>query len=473
MESLRPVAAYEGRSAPFAGTRRPRALAFGLTMLLVGAIGALASARQESVQIGLVAGFMIALMAGMTLLLPHFVAAATAVVRPLLLRFGTSGRLAADVQTRNPGRTALTVGALLLTSALVVGVGTAIQSYEQQFATRAGGWFGAPLYVQTDSYTGLQSDQPLPASLADRFRDVPGIAAVYPMRYAVVDLGTEPLVIYAWAVAEAADDGVTRTLSSTGGDQEAFVAAMRGGSVMASRYFGQRYDLDAGDEVTLPTGAGSRSFAIADLFDDLSPISSMFMEYRTYADTWNDDMADRFAVLTLPGADRASVAGAIGDVIETEGIPARVLTREQIVDELLGSIRSLVALAQAIQLAGLLVAGLAVANTMFTTVLERRWEFGVQRTVGMERRQLGRIVLLESGAIGVIGAIGGVLAGLMIGFLMTRAMHAGFAWRVPFDASPPLLAAALIGSTLVAIASGAYPSRLAARGEIIAALRYE
>src|SRR5205807_709973 len=89
---------------------------------------------------------LIAVVGGITLLLPSIVSVATRAIRPLMMRFGTLGRLAADGQERNPGRTVLTVGALLVTSALVIGVGAALGSYNHRFSTLAYDWFGAPLY---------------------------------------------------------------------------------------------------------------------------------------------------------------------------------------------------------------------------------------------------------------------------------------------------------------------------------------
>ena len=110
---------------------------------------------------------------------------------------------------------------------------------------------------------------------------------------------------------------------------------------------------------------------------------------------------------------------------------------------------------------------------MFAAVLERRWEMGLQRTLGMAAAQLRRTILLESGAIGFLGGAGGILAGFMLGFLFTRVMQAGFAWRIPFIVRPSLAGGGIIGTVAIAGLSGLYPSRLAARGEIVRALRYE
>ncbi len=63
-----------------------------------------------------------------------------------------------------------------------------------------------------------------------------------------------------------------------------------------------------------------------------------------------------------------------------------------------------------------LLAGFGVANTAFYSVLERTREFGVMTAVGMSRRLLAQVVLLESVFVSAIGFLvgGGVGYGLLI-----------------------------------------------------------
>ena len=58
------------------------------------------------------------------------------------------------------------------------------------------------------------------------------------------------------------------------------------------------------------------------------------------------------------------------------------------------------------------IVALGVLNTVLMSVLERTREFGVMRAVGMSKRQIASLVLLEGAALGVVGT----LAGLALGF---------------------------------------------------------
>src|SRR5206468_8131075 len=62
-------------------------------------------------------------------------------------------------------------------------------------------------------------------------------------------------------------------------------------------------------------------------------------------------------------------------------------------------------------LVALVIASLAVANTMFTAVVERRREIGLWRVIGATRGQVVRRLLAEAASLGVAGSILGLLVG--------------------------------------------------------------
>ncbi|MBT3218552.1 MAG: ABC transporter permease [Proteobacteria bacterium] len=62
---------------------------------------------------------------------------------------------------------------------------------------------------------------------------------------------------------------------------------------------------------------------------------------------------------------------------------------------------------------GLIVA-FGVLNTMLMSVLERTREFGVMLSLGMKPRKIAQLVLMEGVLLGFIGAMGGLVLGLLI-----------------------------------------------------------
>ncbi|HEU4480683.1 MAG TPA: ABC transporter permease, partial [Actinomycetota bacterium] len=129
--------------------------------------------------------------------------------------------------------------------------------------------------------------------------------------------------------------------------------------------------------------------------------------------------------------------------------------------------------ARAVQLAALVVAALAIANTMFIAVLERRWELGLQRAVGMDGRALAKTLLAEAGAIGLMGGVGAWIVGISTGYLMVEDMERAYAFSFPFEVPVDLMAITLVVGGAIALAAAVAPSRTALRTPIVEALRFE
>jgi putative ABC transport system permease protein len=474
VESLRPEASYEWSGV----TARPslrKTFAVAVVLAAVSVSTSLAyiflfREQRWLVNLGLVFG-----LTAITALLIRAVPFAVEVVRPAFGRvFGTVGRLAVDALAKNPGRTTFTVAALTLTLGMVIGVGSALGSYQSELYRSARQWLGAELYVTANSYRPLGADQPLQGELRAKLIDVEGVDAIYPVRYAFLQLGREQMMMYAIPAARAAREGFGQ-LSTVGGavDHNKFIQSLASGRVFIARFTAEQQGWETGDRIELPTPEGTRVFVVGGIFDDLNSFQSMFIEHDVYKRFWNDTSVDRLGVVIEEGASLEAVRDRLQQVVRAEDAPARVLSQEQAVGQLANIVEGLFQMARGIQFAALVVALLTIANTMFTAVLERRWEMGLQRAIGMARSQMSRSLLLETGAIGLIGGVGAIVMGTATGFLMTQLMEAQYAWRVPYQVPVGLIAVSVIAGIGIALAAGFLPTRLAVRVPIIESLRYE
>jgi putative ABC transport system permease protein len=104
-------------------------------------------------------------------------------------------------------------------------------------------------------------------------------------------------------------------------------------------------------------------------------------------------------------------------------------------------------------------------------VLERVREIGVLRAAGMTRRQVWRSVVVEAGITGLVGAICGVVAGIVVGALMVVLADG----RLDLVSTVPwsVMGAALVLGVALAMLAAAYPARLASGVSIVRAVAYE
>jgi putative ABC transport system permease protein len=134
----------------------------------------------------------------------------------------------------------------------------------------------------------------------------------------------------------------------------------------------------------------------------------------------------------------------------------------------------------------LVVAAFGIANTMTMAIYERTREIGLMKAVGATNRDVMSIFLAESGAIGMLGGIGGVLLGAGFGALIELVAGTYLAaMAVEQGASGSELAISIIHtplwlpifavvfSGLVGVVSGTYPAVRAASLSPITALKYE
>ena len=129
-------------------------------------------------------------------------------------------------------------------------------------------------------------------------------------------------------------------------------------------------------------------------------------------------------------------------------------------------------------LVALVVSAIGMFNTMTIALLERTNEIGIMRSIGMTRRDIMVMFLVESMAMGFLGGVGGLALGAVAGESLNFALNT-LAQR--FNGPPVdiflapfwFIAVIMIFSTCIGFLTGLYPSFRAARLNPLDALRYK
>ncbi len=122
----------------------------------------------------------------------------------------------------------------------------------------------------------------------------------------------------------------------------------------------------------------------------------------------------------------------------------------------------------------LLVGGIGIMNTMYTSVIERTREIGTMKAVGAKNSDILLLFLIESGLLGLIGgAIGvGIGIGLAKGaeFIAAQALGTNI---LQASSNPLIYIGALLFSFIIGAGSGVLPAMQASKLKPADALRYE
>jgi len=122
----------------------------------------------------------------------------------------------------------------------------------------------------------------------------------------------------------------------------------------------------------------------------------------------------------------------------------------------------------------LLVGGIGIMNTMYTAVLERTNEIGVMKAIGARNSDILLLFLIESGVLGAVGAVIGILLGFTLSTIVELGASRMFGPNILQASFPPsLILGALAFGFVVGMLSGVFPARQAARLRPVEALRYD
>jgi putative ABC transport system permease protein len=116
----------------------------------------------------------------------------------------------------------------------------------------------------------------------------------------------------------------------------------------------------------------------------------------------------------------------------------------------------------------LLGASIALMNIMLVSVTERTREIGVRKALGATTLRIRQQFVIEAIVVCVLGGIGGVILGIVIGNLISRAMGIT-AFIVPWM----WMMVGMVICIVVGLLSGYYPAHKASKLDPIESLRFE
>jgi putative ABC transport system permease protein len=388
------------------------------------------------------------------------------VLKPLL---GRERSLALRQMIRHRGRTALTVGVLLVAVVFATGFGQTFLNNLDHIHE----WLAEVLVA--DFYVRAAMPDPsasivvaaVPAALGAEMEALDGVERVGRFSYVLARAGGQPVVILAYSYFP---DGPV-PLSLVEGDRPAVVRGLLQGEVVLGTALAGRLGLHAGDAVPIETRQGPQPLTVAGTATEYTGGGlALYMDWTTAERLFDLSGVHTYVVFARKGAGPELTArlqtlcDEHGLLLQSSAEVLRVFDRQNAA--FVGFVWTLMALV-------FVVASLGIVNTLTMNVLEQTRELGILRAIGMKRSQVGKLVLAQALILAVMSLLAGVVAGVVLAYMMNLAGHAVVGQLVPLRLDPRHLGGCVVVALAVALAAAFFPALRAARLPIIRALQYE
>ena len=371
----------------------------------------------------------------------------------LLFSRGLAGKLGRQNSMRNPRRTASTAAALMIGLALVAAVGALGSSLKDTVRKVASDAIGAD-YIVSPTAAGMGPDA---YGVVEK---TPGVGLVTGLRggRATIDGSDEfPTSLTAGAL------GNTVQLSMKSGR----TSDLAPGTTLIDDDVAKDKKLSVGSTVRVVWEDGSSgSLTVAGVYASNELIGKYLVD-DSAATHFRQQLYFAALVKAAPGQD----VGALRQSLDRAMTPfpnIQVQDQSEFVGEAAKQIDQLVQFFQLLLALSIGIAILGIVNTLALSVLERTRELGLLRAVGMGRRQVKRMVRVESVLVSVFGGVLGLVVGVIFGIALQRALISQGVTELSFPVTQLVVYLLLAG--LAGVLAAWLPARRASKLNVLQAV---
>lgn len=413
---------------------------------------------------------------GVVLLLVSVVLLVPVALRPAvtLLSWPLRGRESLEMQMstrlvlRHAGRSALTIGVLLI--AVAAGVGTSNAVFSVTNDTRT--WYERTITADFLLRAAMpdmsgQDQTSIDESVGKQISAIEGIDRVEAVRLLRVEAGGEDAML----IAREFNLYQYVPLDILGGGSDEVLSQIRQGQVVIGSVLAEKLKIRPGQQLELIAGDRSHLFLVAAIANEYTFGGSVvYLDRAVTRKRFQAEGVDSYLIKAAEGKG-ASVAPKLAAIAAQHGLLLQSFA------ELLSLIDATVAGVTGglwvLLILGFFVGALGVVNTLTINVLEQTRELGMLRAVGMRRAQVIKTVLGQALLIGLLGVLSGGAMGLFLAKMINICLGSLFGRHVDFAARPHFIGLLLLAALGVVLISALVPARRAARLSPIQATRQE
>jgi putative ABC transport system permease protein len=244
------------------------------------------------------------------------------------------------------------------------------------------------------------------------------------------------------------------------------------GQVLIGPGLARRENLRAGDTLHLDTPAGIVDLQVLGVWQDGSFGGvNVEMAYPLLEQLFGPQPVSNLNAIPKAGVSDEQLAAEIKAAHLDPDL--RVQTARELAADISKGVEAQLQSFWTLQRSLLATAFVAVLSTLLLVGVQRRRELGLLAAVGMQPKELARMVLLEAALVAGVGAAVGLFVsfGMYGGLLLVAPVIIGF--REPFVIDSASAVVYLIVAVVVALLGAAWPAWRTSRVEVLEALQYE
>ena len=417
---------------------------------------------------------------GIALVAPAVVSPiADAFAQAIELAFSREGAIARSNLQRNPGRSAITVTAVMLGLASIIAMLNVVTSIYAGFYIYIDKSLSADYMFIPQSIILGQGNVAAGPRLADQVAHTAGIGPVSSLRLALgkvsyrsngVTVTTDAQIIGIDPKTYPLVGNLEWTAPST---DQVYSQLASGRWIIANGLYASQNKLTLGEAVTIDGPTGPHVYHVAGIGNDYlnAKLATIYTSQANLAADFNATSDLLIMANRLPTADPAAVKARL-DAIALEFPAFKLYESAQWSAEQHNTFNQTYVIFYALVAALALPSLLALVNTLAISVLARTREIGMLRAVGATRRQIRRMVMAESLLLSIIGIAFGVVSGLWLGYALVMAMGA-VGWVMPYYFPWDGIIATVITGLVFGMLAAVIPAHSAAKLDVVEALRFE
>jgi len=231
-----------------------------------------------------------------------------------------------------------------------------------------------------------------------------------------------------------------------------------------------------------------KSFKIVGILEESGSFGgddrTIIMPIDAARDTLEDVGDDEFDAITIKAESADDVDQMMADAEQkllisrhlTESTKDFRISSSKSMQETMSDVTQTMSLfLESIAAVSLLVGSVGIANTLFTSVLEKTKEIGIMKSIGAKNSDIMMIFLLNSAIVGLVGGLIGICLGSAISTLLPLLgmRFMGMGGEMTTVITPLLLMYAVLLAMGIGIAAGVIPAYRASKLKPVDALRYE